>query len=162
MLRINYRPISLLPIFNILLEKLVYSRLDLNTLRYIRLSSKTLHHAYTQFLLSIKFKKLLKVTTILWEFFWTWRKPSTPAVDHKILLIKIRILWYRRYSQCFVCIIFIKPKTKNKFFSIGDTNSFYCGVPQGSVFEPLLFLEYINDFESNSLRDMTNESFYRK
>ena len=68
------------------------------------------------------------------------------TINHEVLLQKLKairfseqsIQWFRSY----LCDGIFLVETENKLYDFGKIS---CGVPQGSILGPLLFLIYVND-----------------
>ena len=147
----NYRPVSLLCVLSKVFEKVMYDRLleflEIHKLLFAgQFGFRKQHSSYMALMILIdKLISSLDKGEMVIGIFLDFSK-AFDTVDHEILLQKLfhygvrgcALDWFRSYlcgRKQYV--------TYNNVSS--NTKSINCGVPQGSILGPLLFLIYIND-----------------
>ena len=152
----NYRLISILQIFSKLLEKLMHKRLSDCLNKYKMLydhqfrfqKGKSTEHAaldlYTNIIKAIE--KHEKICAIFLDF-----AKAFDTVNHDIRLremehhgIRAKLLeWFKSYLEN-------RKEGVNTNGNSSEFSDITCGVPQGSVLGPLLFLIYVNDIYASA------------
>ena len=147
----NYRPISLLPLFSKILERIMHSRLyqyfESNNLLYCKQfgfrKNCGVDYGLMEAVDSISHSMSNRKMTL--GVFIDLSK-AFDTVDHKILLKKLKkygvtgeeLMWFESYLSNRKQFVKIENKES-------DLLKISCGVPQGSILGPLLFLIYVND-----------------
>ena len=160
----NYRPISVIPVVSKVLEKIVYNQLyhyldDNKLLLGCQSGFRSLHSTLTALLEATDAWSVNIDNGLLNGVVFIDLTKAFDTIDHEIILRKMSYLgvdqaaikWFSSYlsgrtQRCSV----------NGKLSTARTLS--CGVPQGSILGPLLFLIYINDLP-NSLQNAVPRMF---
>ena len=147
----NYRPISLISVFAKILERLMYIRL----LKFINKNQIFNKHQFgfrdkhsTFMALIILIKNLVNAIDngkCAVGIFLDFQK-AFDTVDHCILLDKLYFYGIRGQAfDWFSSYLHNRQQLVNYYGYESDLKTIKCGVPQGSILGPLLFLLYIND-----------------
>ena len=152
----NYRPISMLPFFSKIFEKIMASHimdfLDTNNILYdkqfgFRKSHSTSHAIIT---LVDKVFRALDTGKFIVRVFLDLKK-AFDTVDHTILLKKLHAYGIRdNHLDWFKSYLHNRTQYVTYNNARSDIKTITHGVPQGSILGPLLFIIYVNDFSRAS------------
>ena len=152
----NYRPISLLPIFSKIIERLIYNQfIDyieqnkiLSELQFGFQRNKSTEHAISAIFTNITNALAKKHSSYC--IFLDFAK-AFDTVNHNILLDKLKFYGvHGKTLDLFDSYLSGRTQVVEVNGHMSDKGVIKHGVPQGSILGPLLFLLYINDISQSS------------
>ena len=160
----NYRPISILPVVSKLIERILYDQIY-GYFNQEKLFSKQQFgfrpcHSTTTTLLDCTNEWYANMDRGLYSLvIFLDLKKAFDTVNHEIMLSKFQMYGFKEKAiNLLRCYLTHRTQRCQLNDKLSGEKEVICGIPQGSILGPLLFLIYINDFP-NCLNGTTSRLF---
>ena len=147
----NYRPISIIPVVAKVFEQIIYDQLyhylnENNLLSRHQSGFRSLHSTVTALIEATDNWSLNIDRGFVNAVVFLDLKKAFDTVDHSILLSKLQAYGIQGSTNQWFCS-YLKNRTQTCLVNGNKSSKMFlrCGVPQGTILGPLLFLLYIND-----------------